>query len=104
MKFLVLNSTNILAKFVLSVRKSDGHEYEPSSLRSITGNIDRKLGRQKYGHTVLDSQDDAFRLTRDALKAKQKSFKKQGRENRPNKTDAVTDEEITFCTKKKSWQ
>ena len=49
----------------------------------------------------MDSQDDAFRLTRDALKAKQKSLKKQGRGNRPNKTDAITDEEINILYKKK---
>ena len=41
-----------LATFVLSVRKTDGHEYEPSSLRSIISSIDRKLGRQKYGHKL----------------------------------------------------
>ena len=29
--------------FKLSVRKTDGHEYEPSSLRSIINNIARKL-------------------------------------------------------------
>ena len=44
-----------LATFVLSVRKTDGHEYEPSSLRSIISSIDRKLGRQKYGHKIMDS-------------------------------------------------
>ena len=49
----------------------------------------------------MDSQDDAFRLTRDALKAKQKSLKKQGRGNRPNKTDAITDEEINILYEKK---
>lgn len=49
----------------------------------------------------MDSQDDAFRLTRDALKAKQKSLKKQGRGNHPNKTDAITDEEINILYEKK---
>ena len=49
----------------------------------------------------MDSQDDAFRLTCDALKAKQKSLKKQGRGNRPNKTDAITDEEINILYEKK---
>ena len=33
--------------FVLSVRKTDGHEYEPSSLRSIINNIARKLRDNK---------------------------------------------------------
>ena len=50
----------------------------------------------------MDSQDDAVRLTRDVLKAKKKSLKKQGSGNPPNKTDAITDEEINICTKKTS--
>ena len=79
---------------MLSVRKTDGHEYEPSFLPSIISSIDKKLGRQKYGHKIIDSQDDAFRLTCDALKAKQTLLKRQGRGNSPNKIDAITDEEI----------
>ena len=35
-----------LATFALSVRKTDGHEYEQSSLRSIISSINRKKGRQ----------------------------------------------------------
>ena len=46
----------------------------------------------------MDSQDDAFRFTRDALKAKQKCLKKQGRVNRPNRNDAITDEEINILS------
>ena len=48
----------------------------------------------------MDSQDYAFRLTHDALKAKQKSPIKQERGNRQNKTDAITDEEINILYKK----
>ena len=49
----------------------------------------------------MDSQDDAVRLTRDVLKAKKKSLKKQGSGNPPNKTDAITDEEINIMYEKK---
>ena len=48
----------------------------------------------------MDSQDDAVRLTRDVLKAKKKSLKKQGSGNPPNKTDAITDEENILYEKK----
>ncbi|XP_061174899.1 uncharacterized protein KIAA1958 homolog [Saccostrea echinata] len=91
----------LLAMFVLSVRKTDGQEYEPSSLRSIISSLDRKLGRQKYGHKIMDSQDDSFRLTRDALKAKQKNLKKQGKGNKPSKAEAISDEEINILYEKK---
>ena len=53
----------------------------------------------------MGSQDDAFRLTRDALKSKKKYFIKQRRENRTNKTDAITKEEFNeeFRTEKKNF-
>lgn len=44
----------------------------------------------------MDNQDDFFRLTCDALKAKQTKLKKQGKGNRPSKVDAITDEEINI--------
>ena len=40
-----------LATFVLSVRKTDGHEYEPSSMRSIISSIDRKIRPENYGYS-----------------------------------------------------
>lgn len=39
----------LLANFVLTVRKKDGGEYEPNSLKSIISSVDRKLKRMKYG-------------------------------------------------------
>ena len=86
---------------MLSVRKTAGLEYKPSSLRSILSSIDRKLDRQQYGHKIMDSQDYAFRLIRDALEAKKKSLKKQGSGNPPNKIDAITGEVINILYEKK---
>ena len=37
-----------LANYVLSVRKCDGSEYEPSTIRNMISSIDRKLKRNKY--------------------------------------------------------
>jgi hypothetical protein len=95
----------LLATFILSVRKLEGKEYELVT-RSIISSLDRKLGRQKYGHKIIDNKDDAFRLTRDALKAKQKCLKKQGKGNQSNKADAISDDEINMLYEKKkhSWQ
>lgn len=89
----------LLASFLLTVRKQDGGEYEPSSLRSFVGSVDRKLKRQKYGHTIIvdkSCQDDSFRLTREALKAKQKQLKQQGKGNKPRRAQPLTDEEINL--------
>jgi translation elongation factor EF-G len=68
-----------LATYLLSIRKSDGDEYEPVTLRSIVGSIERKLQRAKYPYSIFRSSGPEFSLTRDCLKAKQKNLKKQGK-------------------------
>ena len=94
----------LLANFVLTVRKKDGGEYEPNSLRSIISSVDRKLKRMKYGFTILgegSKSNDAFNLTRDAISAKQKVLKKQGKGNKPKKSQPLTDDEINMLYQKK---
>ena len=62
----------LLANFISSVRKADGSEYEPSSLRSMVSSMDRKLKRHQYPCAIMGSSGPVFSLTRDALKAKQR--------------------------------
>ena len=83
-----------ISNFILSARKQDGTEYEPVSLRSIVSSLDRKLKRQKYPYSIMQNDGPAFNLTRTALKAKQKSLKKQGKGNRPFEAQPITDEEV----------
>ncbi|XP_033731021.1 uncharacterized protein KIAA1958 homolog [Pecten maximus] len=91
----------LLANFLLSVRKKDGQNYEPSSLRGIISSVDRKLCRQKYGHKIMNGDANEFALTRDALKAKQKVLKKEGKGNRAKKSEPITDTEIQILYEKK---
>lgn len=86
----------LLANFVLAVRKHDGGEFEPTTIRSIISSVDRKFKRQKYGFKIMNSDTDNFELTRQALKAKMKSLKKQGKGNRPNKSQPLSDTEINI--------
>lgn len=65
-----------LAYFILSVRKSDGEEHEPPTLRNIVSSKDHKLKRQKYPHRIIGDQSYVFQLNRDALNAKLKSLKR----------------------------
>ncbi|WAR26652.1 K1958-like protein [Mya arenaria] len=65
-----------VANYILSVRKADGAEYEPTSIRNIVSSLDRKLKRHKYPFRLIAEQTNAFQLTRDALRAKTKSLKK----------------------------
>ena len=83
-----------LANFILSIKKSDGSEYEPSSLRNIISSIDRKLQRNKYEVLIMRGSGPQFSFTRDALKAKQKCLKKMGKGNKPKVAATLTDTEV----------
>ncbi|CAC5422992.1 unnamed protein product [Mytilus coruscus] len=96
----------LLANYLLALRKKDGGEYEPSTLRSIVSSIDRKLKRHKYGHSIAGStthQDEAFRLTRKSLKANQKVLKQKGKGNKPYDHSQLRTMKLTFFMKEMSW-
>ena len=82
----------IIKKFVLAVRKRNGEEYEPSSLRAFIQSIDRHLRKNNYGFFVLN--DKEFHEVQDILKKKQKQLKSIGKGNRPNAADPLSDEDI----------
>jgi hypothetical protein len=53
----------------------------------------------KYGFTILgegSKSNGVFNLTRDAISAKQKVLKKQGKGNKPKKSQPLTDDEINM--------
>ena len=82
----------IIKNFILSVRKQNGKEYEPSSLRAIVQSIDRYLRKKNYAFSVLS--DKVFYDVQDTLKKKQKQLKSLGQGNRPNAADPLSDEDI----------
>ena len=88
----------IIKKFVLAVRKKNGEEYEPSSIRAFIQSIDRHLRKNNYGFSVLN--DKKFHEVQDILKKKQKQLKSVGKGNRPNAADPLSDEDIaTFYSR-----
>ncbi|KXJ07227.1 DNA transposase THAP9 [Exaiptasia diaphana] len=76
-------------------RKKD---YEPTSLRGILASIYRYLTRKEHGKRLFIDQE--FARLREALKAKQKELKKQGRGNKPNAMTALTEKEIDILYQK----
>ena len=62
-----------LRQFINSVRKQDGSDYEPSSLRYMVASIERCLKKKSYGFSVINSIE--FAGTREVLKAKQEALK-----------------------------
>ena len=82
-----------LSKFLVSVRKKSGDEYEPTTLRGFIASVDRYLKKFRYSESVITGQ--SFANTRDVLKTKQKKLKRLGKGNRPQEAVPLTDDEIT---------
>ena len=70
----VLN--DLLSRFIFGIRKKDGSEYEPTSLRAFLSSIQKYLSKQNYGFTIFT--DTEFKATIATLIAKQKGSKSQG--------------------------
>ncbi|KAE8593033.1 hypothetical protein XENTR_v10018953 [Xenopus tropicalis] len=84
----------LLSKFILALKRKDGKEYEPHTVRCLIGSIDRYLKEQNYPQPILHGNNREFPLTNKTLSAKIKYLKKQGKGNHPNKGEALTDEDI----------
>jgi len=69
----------VLCAFIVEIKKKDGGEYEPTTLRSFISSFDRYLRKKGYPTTIIDGQE--FRITRETLVAKQKELKKAGKGN-----------------------
>ena len=81
-----------LRQFIVSVRKQDGSDYEPSPLRCMVASIERYLKKKSYDFSVINSIE--FAGTREVLKAKQKALKSSGKDNKPNDSCSLTDSEV----------
>lgn len=82
-----------LSKFLFSVRKRSGEEYEPTTLRGFIASVDRYLIKFRYSESIITGQ--SFTNTRDVLKSKQKQLKRLGKGNKPQEASPLTDDEIT---------
>ena len=51
-----------LAEFIRSVRRKDGEDYEPSSLRCLVSSIERNLRENNYTKSIIN--DKEFELFR----------------------------------------
>lgn len=85
-----LNS--IICKFLINVRTKSGTEYEPTSVKGMISSFDRYLRANNYGTSI--KKGDIFDQARRVLTAKTMDLKKMGKGNKPNKAQAVTDEEV----------
>lgn len=82
----------LLCRFILSVKKQNGEDYEPSSFRGMISSFDRQLRRKNYPQTI--NSGPAFAKVMDTLKMKQRELKMAGRGNLPNKADPINTNDI----------
>lgn len=82
----------LLSQFFISARKSDGENYEPTSLKGMFCSFNRALKKYDYGHDL--NKSIYFAKTRDALTAKQVELKKLGKGNATKKAESLTDDDI----------
>lgn len=66
-----------LSTFFTIVKKHDGNEYEPASLRGMLCSVERYLKMKNYRTSV--TRDPAFSCTRHALKYKQQKLREIGK-------------------------
>ncbi|VDI24802.1 Hypothetical predicted protein [Mytilus galloprovincialis] len=82
----------ILCQFLISVRKDDGNQYEPASLKGMLCSFDRYLRHHNYGYQISKSAE--FSKVKDVLTAKQVELKKMGKGNGHKKAETLCDEDI----------
>ena len=76
----------LLCRFFLSVRKADGSNYEPNTLRGLGSSYEQHLRNHNYEYSLRKSVEFAT--------SKQRELKRQGLGNLKNRSDAVTDDDI----------
>ncbi|XP_056387734.1 uncharacterized protein LOC130282873 [Hyla sarda] len=89
----------LLSKFILVVKRKDGNEYEPHTLRCMVGSIDRYLKEHSYNHTIIYGNSKDFPLTKQSLNAKIKFLKTIAESNPPIRQEALTDDDIEHLYK-----
>ena len=81
-----------LSKFLLAVRKKNGEEYEPTTLRGFVSSVERYLKKHEYCESVMTGH--SFARRRETMKSKQKQLKRDGKGNKPFEAASLTQEEI----------
>ncbi|XP_048241068.1 zinc finger MYM-type protein 2-like [Haliotis rufescens] len=81
-----------LCKFFMDARKSNGENYEPSSLKGMLSSFNRHLREHNYAYCLIRSEE--FAQLNMVIASKQVELKRSGRGNRPRKADCLTEDEV----------
>ena len=75
----------VLSKFYAEVKKTDGDDYEPESLKIMQSSTERYLKEKVYPVSIVRSRE--FHNSQEILNVKAISLRQQGRGKRPNKSE-----------------
>ena len=81
----------VLERFYASVRKQDGTDYEPGSLKVMQAALDRHLKEKGYSLPII--KDREFLSSRKVLEGKACKLQNEGKGKLPNKSQSLTREE-----------
>ena len=81
----------ILQHFFAELRKQDCTNYEPDSLRTMLGALDRYFRNAGYSFQII--KDKEFTECRKVLNGKAIELREMGKGKRKNKVDVLTEEE-----------
>ena len=81
----------VLQQFFAELRKTNGKDYEPESLRTMLSSLDQFLRDMGKSYSIL--RDKQFEVSRKVLNGKAIEFRERGFGKRKNKSDALTAEE-----------
>ena len=87
-----------VSEFIVSVKRKDGQDYGPSSPRGLFSSFNRYLKERKYSASIIE--DIVFDQARKCLEARSKQLKKEGKGNKPNAAEALTDVEENILYEK----
>ncbi|CAH3158175.1 unnamed protein product [Porites lobata] len=92
-----------LQKFLAEIRKKDGSEYEPDSLRVMLASLDRHLREKDAAFSIakdidIGVREKFFSNSRKVLEGKARLLRQEGFGKRPNAAKALTsqDEELLW--------
>ncbi|CAG2240035.1 unnamed protein product [Mytilus edulis] len=89
----------LLARFFMTAKKCDGGDYEPDTLKSIQGSINRHLTEKHCNINLI--KDKECKHSRVVLVSKRKLLRQNGKGNKPKKAEPLTKEEIDILYQKK---
>ena len=86
----VLNKT--LEQFYTEVRKVNGQEYEPDSLKVMLAALDRHLKDKGFPLSIISGRE--FASSKNVLEGKARQLREAGMGKKPIKAESLADEEV----------